>query len=80
MNSPTTRENLLRLRDLILQERECAKVMDMAGMVQAMNAKDQLLNSLANISELSDEDKPLAAEIRSKIEEMLFFSNPPLAG
>lgn len=66
MNAKATHDYLVQLRDLILQERECAKTLDMDGMQTAMMAKDQLLRILENIKELEEEDKPIAAQIRAE--------------
>lgn len=64
MNASTTHEYLVRLRDIILQERECAKALNLEGMVAATNEKEQLLQVLAHVQVIDDSDKPLAAEIR----------------
>ncbi len=64
MNARTTHEYLVHLRDVIIQERECAKRLDMDGMVAAMNEKEQLLQVLAHITVIAEEDKPIAADIR----------------
>lgn len=64
MNARTTHEYLIRLKDVIIQERECAKKLDMDGMVAVMNEKEQLLQVLAHIQVISEEDKPIAAAIR----------------
>lgn len=64
MNAGTTHEYLVRLRDVILQERECAKKLDMDGMAAVMNEKEQLLQVLAHVHDIDETDKPLAAQIR----------------
>lgn len=64
MNASTTHEYLVRLRDVIIQERECAKRLDMDGMVAVMHEKEQLLQVLAHIRVIDDTDKPIAAAIR----------------
>lgn len=64
MNARTTHEYLVRLQDVIIQERECARQLDMDGMVAATNEKEQLLQVLAHIKVIEDADKPLAAKIR----------------
>lgn len=66
MNRTTTHDYLIRLRDLILQERECARNLDMEGMQEAVLAKDELVKILGPIQHLREEDKPLAAEIRKE--------------
>ncbi|SHO50765.1 flagellar protein FlgN [Desulfopila aestuarii] len=64
MNAGTTHDYLVRLRDVILQERECAKQLDLEGMASATYEKEQLLQVLAHVKLIDDKDKPLAAEIR----------------
>lgn len=64
MNARTTHEYLVRLRDVIINERQCATQLDMDGMVAAMNEKEQLIQVLVHVKNLDDSDKPLAAEIR----------------
>lgn len=64
MNARTTHEYLVRLRDVIILEREYAKKLDMDGMVAAMNEKEQLLQVLAHVKVIDDADKPIAAAIR----------------
>lgn len=66
MKPRKTRDYLIRLRDLIFVERECAKSLDMKGMVAAMQAKEEVMNILANIDDITEEDRPIAAEIRSE--------------
>jgi len=64
MNAGTTHDYLVRLRDIILRERECAKKLDLEGMVAATNEKEQLLEVLAHLHAIDESDKPLVAEIR----------------
>lgn len=64
MNAGTTHEYLVRLLDVILQERECAKKLDLDGMVAATNEKEQLLQVLAHFHVIDENDKPLARKIR----------------
>ncbi len=66
MESRNTHDYLVRLKDLILVERECAKKLDMEGMQTAMLAKDELVGILGPIQDLREEDKPLAEEIRNE--------------
>jgi len=66
MEPRTTRDYLIRLRDLIYQERECAKALDMKGMVSAMNAKEELMKVLAHVKVIDDLDKPIASQIREE--------------
>ena len=66
MEPKTTHEYLIRLRELIYQERECAKALDMNGMISAMNAKEELMKVLAHVKVIDDQDKPIASEIREE--------------
>lgn len=64
MNARTTHDYLIRLRDIILQERECAKSLDLEGMAVAMQEKEELIQVLAHVQKLDEDDKPIAAQIR----------------
>lgn len=64
MTASTTHEYLVRLRDLILEEREYTKVLDMKSLAVAMQEKEELLQVLAHIHHLDEEDKEIAASIR----------------
>lgn len=64
MTARTTHDHLSRLLDLILEERECAKNLDIQGMNTATSEKEQLLQVLAHVKKIDDADKPLAARIR----------------
>lgn len=66
MDTRTTHDYLIRLRDLILQERECAKALDMKGMIQAVRAKEEIVGVLAHVKIIDKEDLALAAQIRSE--------------
>ncbi len=66
MDRATTRSYLVRLRQVILEERACAKALDMAGMQTAMATKEEIIQILAHVRHLDDADKPLAAEIRAE--------------
>lgn len=66
METRTTHDYLVRLRDLILQERECAKALDMKGMTDAMQAKEEIIKVLAHIQVIDEQDHPLAAQIRNE--------------
>lgn len=66
MEPRTTHEYLVRLRDLILLERERAKELDMAGMIKAMQAKEEIVGVLAHIKVIDPEDRALAAQIRAE--------------
>ena len=62
----TTHDRLQYLHDLILEERECAKKLDMAGMNRAAQQKEIIIEVLANETELAEESKPLAKKVRDE--------------
>lgn len=66
MEARTTHEYLVRLRDIIFEERECAKALDMQGMIAAMNTKEELVKVLAHVKVIDDQDKPIAGQIRAE--------------
>ena len=66
MEARTTHEYLVRLRDLIFEERECAKALDIKGMLAAMNTKEELVKVLAHVKVIDDQDKPIAIQIREE--------------
>ncbi len=59
-----TREMLLKLHELVLRERECAKALQMEEMLAATREKEELLQSLGEAQELSAADRELASLIR----------------
>lgn len=64
MTANTTHEYLVRLHDLILEEREYTIVLDMKSLTVAMQEKEELLQVLTHIHQLDEEDKGLASAIR----------------
>jgi hypothetical protein len=66
MEAKTTHEYLVRLRDIIFEERECAKALDMPGMIAAMNTKEELVKVLAHVKVIDEQDKPIASQIREE--------------
>ena len=66
METQTTHDYLVRLRDVILHERECAKTLDMQGMTEAMATKEEIVKVLAHIKVIDEQDKPIAAQIRAE--------------
>lgn len=64
MNARTTHEYLVRLLDVIIEERECAKKLDMEGLNAAMHEKEQLIQVLSHVKDIDETDKPIAAQIR----------------
>jgi hypothetical protein len=66
MATSTTRDYLVRLLEVILEERECARNLDMTGLALAMQAKEEIVNVLYHVKELEPGDRPIAARIRSE--------------
>ena len=66
MNAQNTRNYLIGLRDAILEERECAKALDMAGMTAAMQKKAEIMSVLAHVKSIDPEDHPIAEQIRNE--------------
>lgn len=64
MTAGTTRQYLIRLRDVILEEREFTKVLDLESLAQAMQEKEELIQVLAHVNSLAEDDKEIAASIR----------------
>ena len=64
MSARTTHDNLIRLRDVIIQEREFAKVLNMQGMLEMMHEKEELIQVLAHVQKIDEADRPIAAQIR----------------
>jgi hypothetical protein len=64
MTARTTHQYLVRLRDLILEEREFTKVLDMESLAVAMQEKEELIQVLAHVNRLEEEDKEIAGIIR----------------
>jgi len=66
MEHGNTREYLLRLRDVILEERACATALDMQGMTAAMQVKEELVKVIAHIRVIEKVDQPLVAQTRQE--------------
>ncbi|MCK5069074.1 MAG: flagellar protein FlgN [Desulfocapsa sp.] len=66
MAASTTHENLVRLRDVILEERECTKLLDMETLTTVMQEKDELIQVLAHVQKLDEADQELATIIRDE--------------
>ena len=64
MTTGKTHEYLARLLDVIIQERECAKKLDMNGLIKAMGEKEELVQYLSLVQVLDQRDQSLAARIR----------------
>ncbi len=64
MTTKTTHDYLVRLRDVILEEREHAKVLDMDSLAEAMQEKEELIQILAHVHHLDAADKEIADTIR----------------
>ncbi len=61
----STHERLLRLHELILQERECAKNLNIKGMLATVREKEDLIQALSNVSLIDESSKPLARKIKN---------------
>ena len=66
MTPQTTHEYLVRLRDLILQERHSAIHLDIEGMTRAVQGKEEILKILAHVKDVDERDKPITKEIRDE--------------
>lgn len=66
MEKDTVHEYLVRLLDVILEERACATALDMQGMISAMEAKEELVKVLDHVKAIDAGDQPLAAQIRQE--------------
>jgi hypothetical protein len=64
MTAGTTHQQLVRLHDVILEEREFTKVLDMASLATAMEEKEELIQVLAHVNKLNEDDKEIAEHIR----------------
>lgn len=62
----TTHDYLVRLLDVILEEREYARKLDMTGLFQAMQTKEEIVQVLAHIRELDPAERSIAARIRKE--------------
>ena len=60
----TTHDKLLRLRELIYEERQHARNLDMENLQAAMKEKEDLINFLFHVQEIDAEDLGIASEIR----------------
>ncbi len=66
MTAKTTHDYLVRLRDVILEEREYAKALDMDSLGKAMQEKEELIQVLAHVQQLDVEDREIADAIRNE--------------
>ena len=64
MNARTTHDQLVRLLDVIIEERECAKKLDIEGLSEVMREKEELVQALTHVRKIDAEDLPIAARIR----------------
>ena len=64
MSETTSHEHLVRLHELLLQERECAKGLDMKGLQAINRQKEGLLKILQEVKNLAPEDRALAEAIQ----------------
>ncbi len=66
MSDNKTHEYLIRLLDVIIQEREFAKKLDMDGMFKVMGEKQELIEYLSLVQELDVQDMALAKQIHNE--------------
>lgn len=66
MEQSTTHDNLVRLRDVILEERACAIALDMQGMMAAMHVKEELVQVLSHVKVIEESDQVIAAQVRQE--------------
>lgn len=64
MIAGTTHDKLVRLRDLIFEERQHAKILDMKSLDAAMQEKEDIVNYLTFVKEIAPEDREIASQIR----------------
>jgi len=64
MTAGTTHDYLVRLRDVILEEREFTKVLDMDSLMLVMQEKEELIQVLTHTVKLDKADQEIAATIR----------------
>lgn len=64
MTAGTTHDYLVRLHKVILKEREDAKALDMESLARTMQEKEEIIQVLAHMKELNEEDKEIAGIIR----------------
>ena len=78
MSTGKTHEYLVRLHQVIIDERECAKKLDIAEMARAMGEKEELLQYLSHVETLDEEDGPLAEQIRNENRRNAFLFSATL--
>lgn len=66
MQARTTREYLVALKETIERERQEAIQLNLDGMYEAMKEKEALLNVLAHIKHIDDDDQLIAEQIRKE--------------
>ena len=65
MKQGSTHQRLLRLHELILQEREFAKNLDVKGMLETVREKEDLIQALGSATSIDEESRPIAKKIRN---------------
>ncbi|WP_456388250.1 flagellar protein FlgN [Desulfolithobacter sp.] len=64
MTRETVRQHLIRLRDLIREEREHAKNMDLEAMARLRKEKEALIQVLDTVKDLHPDDHEYARQVR----------------
>ena len=66
MSEMALHDRLVRLHALLLQERECAKALDMTGLQAICQEKEELLRALQEAQSLAPADRQLAETIQQE--------------
>ncbi len=66
MTQQEIHQNLLRLREVIREEREHAKQLDMRSMAADIQKKESLIQALGQVERLHPDDHALAREIQEE--------------
>ena len=64
MAAMSTHDKLVRLRDIILQERQYAKNLEISKLQETVKEKEDLLNYFVHVKDINPEDREIAAQIR----------------
>lgn len=79
MNPKTTHDYLVLLRDLILQERNCAINLDIDGMTRVIQSKEEIVKILAHVKDVDESDKSLTQQIRDENKRNAFLFKSTLS-
>ncbi|CAG37417.1 flagellar protein FlgN [Desulfotalea psychrophila] len=62
----STHQRLQRLHELLLEERDCAKKLNINGMLAVVREKEDLIQILSGGTAIDDSSKPLAEKVRDE--------------